>query len=112
MKKKIAIPTSNGQLDPHFGHCRQFTLVEVEDDLIQGTTILEAPPHKPGLLPPWLVERDVTDVIAGGMGNRAIQLFNQFGINVFVGAPILSPPELVTGLIEKTITFAANYCDH
>jgi len=84
----------------------------VEDDRILGETFLDAPPHQPGLLPRWLAERNVTDVIAGGMGQRAIRLFNQFGINVFVGAPILSPQELVNGLIQNTITFAANYCDH
>jgi len=112
MKKKIAVPTSNGLLDPHFGHCKEFTLIDVEDDNILGETSLDAPPHQPGLLPPWLAERGVTDVIAGGMGQRAIQIFNQFGINVFVGAPVLSPQELVNGFLQHTITFAANYCDH
>ncbi|MCK7542001.1 MAG: hypothetical protein MZV63_69485 [Marinilabiliales bacterium] len=33
-------------------------------------------PHEPGLLPGWLAEKGVTDVIAGGMGQRAIGLFN------------------------------------
>jgi predicted Fe-Mo cluster-binding NifX family protein len=112
MKQKIAIPTSDGLLDAHFGHCRQFTLIEVEEDMMMGMTVIDAPPHQPGLLPPWLAERGVTDVIAGGMGQRAIQLFNQFSINVFVGAPLLSPQELVKGFLENTITFAANYCDH
>ena len=112
MKQTIAIPTSDGLLDAHFGHCRQFTLIEVEDDMMMGVTVIDAPPHQPGLLPPWLAERGVTDVIAGGMGQRAIQLFNQYGINVFVGAPLLSPQELVKGFLENTITFAANYCDH
>lgn len=112
MKKNMAVPTSNGMLDPHFGHCKQFTLMEVEDDTILGESYLDAPPHQPGLLPRWLAERNVTDVIAGGMGQRAIRLFNQYGINVFVGAPTLSPQELVNGFIQNTITFAANYCDH
>jgi len=112
MTKTIAVPTSNGMLDPHFGHCREFTLIEVNDENILGITTIDAPPHQPGLLPPWLAERNVTDVIAGGMGQRAIQLFNQFGINVFVGAPLLSPQGLVEGFLQRTITFSANYCDH
>ncbi len=112
MTKTIAVPTSNGMLDPHFGHCREFTMIVVDDENILEITTIDAPPHQPGLLPPWLAERNVTDVIAGGMGQRAIQLFNQFGINVFVGAPLVSPQVLVEGFLQHTITFSANYCDH
>ena len=110
--KKIAVPTSDGVLDPHFGHCRQFAMVDVENDEIKGISYVDAPPHQPGLLPPWLAEREATDIIAGGMGQRAIQLFNQAGINVFVGAPTLTPEALVEGFLKKTLEFSANYCDH
>ena len=34
MKKLIAVPSSNGMLDEHFGHCHQFALLSVEDDII------------------------------------------------------------------------------
>jgi predicted Fe-Mo cluster-binding NifX family protein len=112
MEKKIAIPVSEGILDAHFGHCQQFAMVIVENEEIRGMSYLDAPPHQPGLLPPWLAERGCTDVIAGGMGQRAIQLFNQQGVNVFVGAPRLSPEELVAGFLNHTLTFSANYCDH
>jgi predicted Fe-Mo cluster-binding NifX family protein len=112
MKKKIAIPTSDGILDAHFGHCSKFAMVDVEDDQIRGITYLDAPPHQPGLLPPWLAERGATDIIAGGMGQRAIDLFNQQGVNVFVGAPKVTPEELVNGFLKETLSFSANYCDH
>jgi ATP-binding protein involved in chromosome partitioning len=29
---RIAIPVSEGKLDPHFGHCRQFALVDMDRD--------------------------------------------------------------------------------
>ena len=112
MKQKFAIPSSNGILDEHFGHCHQFAIIEVQDNKIIDEGLIDAPPHQPGLLPPWLAERGVTDVIAGGMGQRAIQLFNQQKVNVFVGAPKLSPGELVEGFLNKSLKFAANYCDH
>ena len=112
MKKRIAVPSSNGMLDAHFGHCREFALIDIENDTIVSEEYLDAPPHQPGLLPPWLAERGVTDVIAGGMGQRAIQIFNQHGINVFVGAPMLAPANLAEGFIKKTLSFNANYCDH
>lgn len=112
MTRKIAIPTTEGQLDAHFGHCKQFAMVDVDKTVIKEIRFLDAPPHQPGLLPPWLAERGATDIIAGGMGQRAIQLFNQQGVNVFVGAPKLSPEELVNGFLTDTLTFNANYCDH
>lgn len=111
-KKKIAIPTTDGVLDTHFGHCKQFAVIDTEGETIIETTYLDAPPHQPGLLPRWLPERGVTDVIAGGMGQRAIDLFNARGVNVFVGAPNLSPEELVKGYLGKSILFSSNYCDH
>lgn len=112
MTGKIAIPTSNGLLDGHFGHCKQFAMVEVIEDTIKEISYLDAPSHQPGLLPPWLAERGATDIIAGGMGQRAIDLFNTRGVNVFVGAPALSPEELVKGFLQNTLIFSANYCDH
>ncbi|NLT51350.1 MAG: ATPase [Ignavibacteria bacterium] len=112
MKKRIAIPTSNGLLDEHFGHCQQFTLLDIENGKISSINETDAPPHQPGLLPPWLAEKGVTDVIAGGMGQRAIELFNQNKVNVFVGAPKLEPEKLAEGLINNTLSLNANYCDH
>lgn len=112
MRRIIAIPTSQGRLDGHFGHCQQFAMVEVENQEIKHVHYLDAPPHQPGLLPPWLAERGATDIIAGGMGQRAIDLFNDRGVNVFVGAPVMSPEELVEGFLTETLSFSANYCDH
>jgi predicted Fe-Mo cluster-binding NifX family protein len=74
---KIAIPLANGRLAMHFGHCERFALVDV--DAAQMKIIsredIEAPPHQPGLLPPWLAQRGATMIIAGGMGQRAQGLF-------------------------------------
>ncbi len=113
MKKKIAIPVDeNGILDGHFGHCKFFALIDVEDDKIVSEEKVTPPPHEPGVLPKWLAEKGATDVLAGGMGHKAIQIFNYNKVNVFVGAPQLSTTELVKGFLEKTFEFTANYCDH
>jgi predicted Fe-Mo cluster-binding NifX family protein len=113
MRKKIAVPINNsGMLDAHFGHCRYFSIHEIEGEKIVSDEIVQPPPHEPDVLPQWLAGMDVTDVLAGGMGNRAIQHFNQHGVNVFVGAPELEAKELVDGYLNNTIEFSANYCDH
>jgi len=112
MKKRIAVPLENGTLCSHFGHCQQFAIINTEDNSITGETFVTPPPHEPGLLPAWLAEKGVTDVIAGGMGQRAINLFNQQNINVFAGAPIKLPRDLVNDLLDDTLVAGANYCDH
>jgi predicted Fe-Mo cluster-binding NifX family protein len=113
MTKQIAVPTDeNGVLDAHFGHCKFFILMQVEDDKIVSEERLIPPPHEPGVLPKWLAGQGATDIIAGGMGQRAIQIFNQNGVNVFVGAPQLPARELAEGLLSEKLTFASNYCDH
>ena len=70
------------------------------------------PPHEPGLLPKWLAEKGTTDIIAGGMGNKAIQLFNQHKVNVIVGAPKLHARDLVEKFNNGTLDSKSNYCDH
>lgn len=113
MNQTIAIPVNEqGILDAHFGHCKFFMLVHTKKGEIMSLEKVVPPPHEPGVLPRWLAEQGATDVIAGGMGQRAIQIFNQHGVNVFVGAPQITARELVEGFLNKTITFAANYCDH
>lgn len=87
-------------------------MIDVQDKEIKEITYIDAPPHQPGMLPPWIADRGATDIIAGGMGQRAIQLFNEKGVNVFVGAPALSPVEVATGFLNETLSFSANYCDH
>ena len=112
MNKKIAVPVKDGILDAHFGHCSHFALIDVENKNIVGEELIAAPPHQPGMLPPFLANLGVTDVLAGGMGNRAIQIFNQHHVNVFVGAPQLEAKELVNGFLNESLSFSANYCDH
>jgi predicted Fe-Mo cluster-binding NifX family protein len=112
MQKKIAIPLENGQLCSHFGHCEQFAILETENNQITTEIFITPPPHEPGLLPAWIAEKGVTDVIAGGIGQKAIVLFNEQKINVFVGAPVKSPKELVIDFLNNKLDVGANYCDH
>jgi len=112
MKFTVAIPLENGRLCSHFGHCQQFALVEVADNNIVAEKLVIPPPHEPGLLPGWLAEQGVTDVIAGGMGQRAIDLFAAQHIRVNVGALPKSPAELVSDWLQRTLVTGNNSCDH
>ncbi|HNZ44023.1 MAG TPA: NifB/NifX family molybdenum-iron cluster-binding protein [Bacteroidales bacterium] len=112
MNKKIAIPLENGVLCAHFGHCQTFAVVSVENNVITEIQEVIPPEHVPGLYPKWIAQFGVTDVIAGGMGQQAIMLFNQQHINAFVGAPIKNAQELVTDFLENKLQLNANYCNH
>ncbi|MBN1365020.1 MAG: NifB/NifX family molybdenum-iron cluster-binding protein [Syntrophaceae bacterium] len=111
---KIAIPLADGKLTMHFGHCSGFALVDVDPQTrkIIKTEKLDAPPHQPGLLPSWLAQRGATMIIAGGMGQRAQQLFAQQGIEVIIGAPSEPPEKLITDYFAGTLEVGENICDH
>jgi predicted Fe-Mo cluster-binding NifX family protein len=112
MNKCIAIPMENGTLCAHFGHCQTFAIVSVENSTITEIKELTPPEHVPGLYPKWVAQFGVTDVIAGGMGQKAISLFNAQNINAFVGAPMKAAKELVEDFIAGKLTLSANYCNH
>jgi ATP-binding protein involved in chromosome partitioning len=111
---RIAIPLAHGQLGVHFGHCEEFALVDVDPQQksISGMHREVPPPHEPGLLPRWLGQHDVNVIIAGGMGQRALTLFAQNGIQVVIGATAGSPEELVMAYLNGTLQTGANVCDH
>ena len=111
---RIAIPLANGKLTMHFGHCERFALVDVDqtEEKILKREDIDAPPHEPGLLPPWLAERGANMIIAGGMGQRAQGLFAQQGIKVVVGAPADTPECLVGDYLAGTLQVGENVCDH
>jgi len=112
MNKIIAIPMENGVLCAHFGHCQTFAIVKVENSVITEINELVPPEHVPGLYPKWVAQFGVTDVIAGGMGQQAIMLFNQQNINAFVGAPMKNARELVNDFVADKLSLSANYCNH
>ncbi|KPJ78769.1 MAG: ATPase [Deltaproteobacteria bacterium SG8_13] len=109
---KFAIPIVDGKLTAHFGHCKEFALVDVEENRITKKETLAPPPHEPGVLPRWLHQLGADVIIAGGMGQRAISLFAEKNIEVIVGAPVAEPEALVQGYLDKTLMTGANVCDH
>ena len=111
---KIAIPLAEGKLSMHFGHCASFALVDVDPQTkkIIKQEEIAAPPHQPGLLPPWLAERGATMIIAGGMGQRAQGLFTEQNIRVTVGLSPDTPENIIAQYLGGTLKSGENACDH
>ena len=90
-RQKIAIPTDgsgglSGKRSGHFGHCQQFTLVEIENDNVAAVSYLDNPPHPTGgcMQPVILLkENQVDSIIVGGMGANPFNRFGEAGVNVY-----------------------------
>lgn len=83
---KIAVASENEMVTEHFGHCLNFNIFEAENDRIVKKESIPNPGHRPGFLPNFLNEMGVNVIISGGMGGGAIEIFNEKGIEVIVGA--------------------------
>lgn len=110
--RKIAIPTRDNILCNHFGHSDQFVIYNTNDGKVLSEEKSTPPPHEPGSIPRWLHSLGVTDVIAGGMGQRAIQIFLANKINVYVGVAQKPPEVLVNELLNDSLQAGVNLCDH
>jgi len=113
-KMRIAVPLVQGRLSLHFGHCDQFAIFDIDGETSKVINRKDATPpaHAPGVLPKWLHENNVSVIIAGGMGQRAQQLFAQNDIKVVIGASGESPEELVSAYLQDKLETGDNICDH
>lgn len=111
---RYAVPVANGQLCAHFGHAAQFAILDYDDQAksIIRSEIHTPPPHEPGVLPAWLSEQGVDIIIAGGMGQRAVMLFEQNNITVVTGAVGGAAEEVVLAHAANELVTGENVCDH
>ncbi len=108
---RVAITTDGNSVYPHFGHCPLFTIVEIEDREVKNQETIENPGHSPGFLPRFLKEKGVSFIITGGMGQRAIRMFEEFGVDTLIGVTG-SIQEVIYGLIEGTLEGGESLCTH
>ena len=85
---KIALPSRQNIIDDHFGHCEYFTVFTVNDnkEIISEETI--ASPAGCGCksnIAQTLSEIGVKIMLAGNMGEGAVRVLNNSGIEVLRG---------------------------
>ena len=91
---KIAVTAENNNgLDSmvahHFGHAPFFIMVDVENGEVTDSKCIANPfinGHAPGQVPGFIKEQNANVMLSGGMGGRAIQFFEQVGIQAATGA--------------------------
>ena len=92
MRIAVSAETNNeldSQVAQHFGRCPYFALVDLEGTEVKAVEIVSNPfynGHQPGQVPGFIHQQKADVMLSGGMGGRAIQFFEQFGIQTATGA--------------------------
>lgn len=107
---KVAIAVEGNQVSEHFGRCRGFLLVTIEDEEIKSRDLVEAPPHEQGVLPKLLADNGVDCLIAGGMGRRAQQFLAEAGIEVYGGVEG-SIEDALSNFLSKSLESGGGACE-
>ena len=91
--KIIVSSDNNRKLDSsvshHFGRCPYFTIVDLVENEIINVESVDNPyfnAHSPGQVPAFIKGLDAEVMLAGGMGRRAISIFENYGIQCSTGA--------------------------
>ncbi len=110
--EKIAIPVEGELLAEHFGHAPSFVIYDIEGKKVLSSSKHTPPPHEPGVIPKWLDSLKVNKIITGGIGQGAVNFFNQFKIEVFSGAPVIQHNELILKYLNNELSTGGAKCDH
>ncbi len=89
MNTKIAVPTRTDRtVDDHFGHCAQFTIFGVnEQQAVQEVGVVLSPPGCgcKSNIASILQKQGVSILLAGNMGDGAMNVLHRHGIQVHRG---------------------------
>lgn len=112
---KIAVPvTKDYQIDTHFGHCESYYLFSISESneiLDVATLPSEAGCGCKSNISTTLAEHGVKIMLAGGIGNGAISVLNNAGIEVVRGCSG-NAVEVVKQYIAGLLTDSGESCDH
>ena len=112
--KKIALPSRDGKIDGHFGHCEFYTIVTIdENNQIVKTENMPSPQGcgcKSNIASKFQ-EDGVTVMLAGNMGAGALNKLSAHGIEVFRGCtgPIM---DVLNAYLEGKIQDSGIGCQH
>ncbi|NLI84859.1 MAG: dinitrogenase iron-molybdenum cofactor biosynthesis protein [Propionibacterium sp.] len=100
---KVAITAETGvgldaQVAGHFGQTPYFVLAEIADGTIAATEVLANPflaGHRPGEVPAFIRAHGANVILSGGMGIRAIHIFDAHDVTAVTGA---------SGTVRRAVT--------
>ena len=98
-----------GSVSQHFGRAPDFTFVLIENNKVIEKKVLPNPGHEVGSIPKFINEQGATCMIVGGIGHRAIDFFNQYGIEVIRGI-VDSVDGVIAKVLDGTLEGGENIC--
>ena len=107
---KIAISTDAGTVCAHFGRAPEFTFVTIENNEVIEKKVLPNPGHSVGSIPEFVNQQGAKCMIAGGMGQRAVQFFSQYGIDVITGV-IGKIDDVIEKILNGTLEGGESLCN-
>lgn len=111
---KVAVPSRDGIVDAHFGHCSYFSLFTVENGIILEEGRLDAPEAcgcKSGIAGE-LARMGVKRLLAGNIGEGAVRVLGSYGIEVLRGASGPVRPAVEAFLAGKPFATGAGCAEH
>ncbi len=98
---KIAIPMADGVFSEHFGAAKAFLIFhgDGKTQRLGRKDLFGAPAHKPGSLPQWLEEQSVNALVSSAIGERALIMLANAGIEVFLADGDNDPSALATACL-------------
>lgn len=110
---KIAVPTRDGKVDDHFGHCDHYTIFTVENNEVVATDTLPSPQGCgcKSNIASVLAELGVNVMLAGSMGEGANRVLTSHNIRVIRGCQG-DVNTLVKTYLLGFVFDSGNGCDH
>ncbi len=111
---KIALPTRNGAIDSHFGHCEYYTIVELNDEKqVVDKQVLESPQGCgcKSNIAYTLSDMGVSLMLAGNMGQGAVNVLASQNIGVLRGCSG-EVDQVVSDYVNGKLSDNQIACDH
>lgn len=112
---KIALPVTEGNtVNDHFGHCEKYLVFTVSENQEIEKIVTVPAPNECGCksdIAGILSAIGVKTMLAGGIGNGAVQVLHAHGIKVIRGCAG-DAAEVVRSYVTGTLTDSGENCSH
>lgn len=110
---KIAVAVDSGSISAHFGHAPEFRFFDVNGATVSDAGSAPNPGHDSVSVPRWLAGQGANCVIAGGIGQGAVDILAELGVTVVAGAAG-NPAEAVQSYIRGELkpSLAGTHAGH
>ena len=109
---KVAVPTRGNVVDDHFGHCEAYTVFTIDENQKIIETEMLPSPQGCGCksnIASALKEKGVSVMLAGNMGNGALNVLQNQNITVYRGCSG-DVRQLVKNFVNGTVTDSGEGC--